>query len=57
MKTQPCNIGDAAKAVLKGMFIAIQASLRKEEKSLINNLNELEKEEQKTLKSSEGRKS
>ena len=42
---------DAAKAVLRGKFIAIQAYLKKEEKSQINNLNlhlkELEKEEQK----------
>ena len=41
---------DAAKAVLRGKFIAIQAYLRKQEKSQINNLNlhlkELEKEEQ-----------
>ena len=32
------NIWDAAKAVLRGKFIAIQASLRKQEKSQINNL-------------------
>lgn len=41
-------------------FIAIQAFLKKEERSQIDNLtlhlNELEKEEQKVLKSAEGRK-
>ena len=40
----------AAKAVLRGKFIAIQAYLKKQEKSQINNitlhLKELEKEEQ-----------
>ena len=62
-KTQPFKIyGDAAKAVLRGKFIAIQAFLRKEEKSHINNLahhlDELEKgEPKKPLKSAEGRKS
>ena len=44
------NIWDVAKAVLRGKFIAIQAYLKKQEKSQINNLtlhlNELEKEEQ-----------
>ena len=43
-------IWDAAKAVLRGKFIAIQAHLNKQEKSYINNLKwhliELEKEEQ-----------
>ena len=42
------NLWDAAKAVLRGKFIAIQAYLKKKEKSQINNLNlhlkELEKE-------------
>ena len=41
---------DAAKAVLRGNFIAIQSYLKKQEKSQINNLTlhlkELEKEEQ-----------
>ena len=39
------NLWDAAKAVLRGKFIAIQAFLKKEEKSQIDNLtlNELEK--------------
>ena len=44
------NLWDAAEAVLRGKFIAIQAYLKKQEKSQINNLNlhlkELEKEEQ-----------
>ena len=33
------NLWDAAKAVLRGKFIAIQDYLRKQEKSQINNLN------------------
>ena len=45
-----CNLWAAAKAVLRGKFIAIQAYLKKQEKSQINNLSlhlkELEKEEQ-----------
>ena len=49
MTTQ--NLWDAAKAVLRGKFIAIQAYLKKQETSQINNLSlqqkELEKEEQK----------
>ena len=45
------NLWDAAKAVLRGNFIAIQSYLKKQEKSQINNLRflhlkELEKEEQ-----------
>ena len=48
MMTQ--NLWDTAKAVLRGKFIAIQAYLKKQEKSQINNLTlhlkELEKEEQ-----------
>ena len=44
------NLWDAAKAVLRGKFIAIQSYLRKQEKSQINNQTlhpkELEKEEQ-----------
>ena len=43
------NLWNAAKAVLRGKFIAIQAYLKKQEKSEINNLTlhlkELEKEE------------
>ena len=57
--TSSQNLRDAAKAGLRGKFIAIQAFLKKEEKSQINNLTyhlkELEKE-QKKLKSAEGRK-
>ena len=44
------NLWDAAKAVLRGKFIAIQAYLKEQEKSQINNLTlhleELEKDEQ-----------
>ena len=54
------NLWDDAKAVLTGKFIVIQAFLKKEEKTQIDNvthhLNELEKEEQ-NLKSVEVRKS
>ena len=43
------NLWDAAKAALRGTFIVIQAYLKKQEKSEINNLTlhlkELEKEE------------
>ena len=43
------NLWDSVKAMLKGRFIAIQAYLKKQEKSQINNLtlhlNQLEKEE------------
>ena len=49
MTTQ--NLWDAAKAVLRGKFIAIQSYIKKQEKSQINNLTlhlkQLEKEEQK----------
>ena len=45
------NLRDSVKAVLRGRFIEIQAYLRKQEKSQINNLtlhlNQLEKEEMK----------
>ena len=48
------NLWDAAKAVTRGKFIAIQSYLKKQEKSQINNLTlhlkELEKEEQKKPK-------
>ena len=51
MTTQ--NLWDAAKAVLRGKFIAIQFYLKKQEKHRIDNLTlhlkQLEKEEQKTL--------
>ena len=33
------NLWDAAKAVLRGKFIAVQVHLRKQEKAQINNLN------------------
>ena len=50
MKTQqPKTYGDTVKAVLRGRFIALQAYLKKQEKSKINNLTlhlkQLEKEE------------
>ena len=55
------NLWDVAKAVLRGKFIAIQAYLKKQETSQINNLTlhlkQLEKEEQKTPKLAEGKKS
>ena len=38
------NLWDAAKAVLRGKFIAIQAFLKKEEKSQIDNLTQHLKE-------------
>ena len=45
------NLSDTVKAVLRGRFIAIQAYLKKQEKSQINNLTlhlkQLEKEEMK----------
>ena len=45
------NLWDAAKAVLRGKFIAIQVYLKKQEKSQINNLTlhlkELEKSKRK----------
>ena len=44
------NLWDSAKAFLRGKFIALQAYLKKQEKSQVNNLTlhlkELEKEEQ-----------
>ena len=56
-KTQ--NLWDVAKAVLRGKFIAIQAYLKKQEKSQVNNLNlhlkELENKQ--NLKLVEGKKS
>ena len=52
--TMTKNLWDAAKAVLRGKFIAIQSSLKKQETSQINNLTlhlkQLEKEEQKNPK-------
>ena len=55
------NLWDAAKAVLTGKFIAIQFYLKKQETSQINNLTlhlkQLEKEQIKTPKLAEGKKS
>ena len=55
------NLWVAAKAVLRGKFIAIQAYLKKQGTSQINTLTlylkQLEKEEQKTPKLAEGKKS
>ena len=62
MTTQ--NLWDAAKAVQRGKFIAIQSYLKKQEKSQINNLTlhikQLEEEERKKKtnpKLAEGKKS
>ena len=50
------NLWDTAKAVIRGKYIAIQAFLKKEERSQIHNLTlhlkELEKEQQIKLKTS-----
>ena len=55
------NLWDTVKAVLRGKFIDIQAYLKKQEKSQINNLtlhlNQLEKEEMKKSRLVEGKKS
>ena len=55
------NLWDAAKAVLGGKFIPIQAYLKKQEKSQVNNLTlhlkELKKEEQTQPKVSRGKES
>ena len=59
MTTQ--NLWDAAKAVLRGKFTAIQSYLKKQEKcqidSLTLHLKQLEKEEQKTPELVGGNKS
>ena len=59
MKTQ--NLWDAAKAVLRWKFIAIQSYLKKQETSQINkltlHLKQLEKERKKKPKVSRGKKS
>ena len=59
--TMTQNLWEAAKAVLRGKFIAIQSYFKKQEKSQINNLplhlKQLEKEEQKSPKLEEGKKS
>ena len=48
------NLWDTVKAMLRGRFMAIQAYLKKQEKSQINNLtlhiHQLEKEEMKNLR-------
>ena len=55
------NLWDTAKAVLRRKFRAIQSYLRKQGKSQINNLilhlKQLEKEEEKTPRLAEGKKS
>ena len=54
------KLWDSAKAVLRGKFTAIQSYLKKQETSQINNLTlhlkQLEKEEQKTPKLAEVKK-
>ena len=61
IKTQQPNLWDTVKAVLWGKFIAIQAYLKKQEKSQINNLTlhlkQLEKEEIKNPRVSRRKKS
>ena len=60
-KTTTQNLWDTVKAVLRGKFIAIQAYLKKQEKSQINNLTlhlkQLEKEEMGNPELVEGKKS
>ena len=55
------NLWDTVKAVPRGKFIAIQAYLKKQEKSQINNLTlhlkQIEREEMKTPVLVEGKKS
>ena len=55
------NLWDAAKAVLRGKYITTQSYLKKQETSQINSLTlhleQLENEEQKKPKVSEGKKS
>ena len=55
------NLWDSAKAVLREKFITMQFNIKKQEKHQINNLTlylkHLEKEEQKTPRSTEGKKS
>ena len=60
-KTTIQNLWNAAKAVLRGKFIAIQAYIKKQEKSQINNLTlhlkELEKKNNQNPKLAEEKKS
>ena len=55
------NLWDTVKAVIRGKFIAVQAHLKKQEKSQVNNLTlhlkQLEKKEMKTPGLVEGKKS
>ena len=55
------NLWDAAKAVVRGTFIALQAYLKKQEKSQVNkltlHLKELEKKNKQNPKFTEGKKS
>ena len=59
--TMTQKLWDAAKAVLRGKFIAIQSYLKKQETTQTNNLSlqlkQLEKEEQKTQMLAESKKS
>ena len=59
--TMTQNLWDAAKAVLRGKLITIQSYLKKQETSQMNNLNlhlkQLEKEDKKSPKLAEGKKS
>ena len=52
--TTPQNLWDSVKAVLRGRFIALQAYLKKWEKSQLNNITlqwkQLEKKEMKNLR-------
>ena len=61
INTTTQNLWDAAKAVLRGKFIATQSCLKKQEKHRIDNLNlhlkQLEKEFKKKSKLVEGKKS
>ena len=54
------NLWDTVRAVLRGRFIVLQAYLKKQEKSQINNLTlhlkQLEKEEMKNPRVSKGKK-
>ena len=51
------NLWDNIKAVLRGKFIAIQSYLKKQEKSKINNLKQLERKKRRTPGLREGKKS